>query len=594
MSDRQLSQGTSNTKRRRVTRACDFCHRRSIGCRPSDSSRTCQNCKDFGHQCTYHREPRRRGVQPRASSRMSSSNAINTERNQQAIDSRNDSWRAPRVASQAVIVDLIDVYFEIVYPIFPIFHQPSFTRRISRAEYMHDRALFIVVMAMCALVSRRIRDGAVSNPQWDLLSLQAVDTSTFMAHATAELASQKPASDLNTLRAHAILAITSIQTGNIKDMHFHLGLYHTLVAMDMLHDESNWPKGINAIEREERRRLFWSIYTLDIYTSVVWGGIVRCHERQSRVAYPMEIDDESLTDETADQKILVREVFSPTALRRHDNTGISVDCWVSGWNFVTDLYRVLEHALARFHRSRNKANYAGQGSLPNNIFLDESCMIPEASVADLVLQLYLDLPSCYKETPDMSFHNTRRDRIAFQAANITATLQLVRIVLLATSRGTVAARCQIAREVLDSFASIPVTYLLAISTPLLHHLGGIGSILGSVLDEPCTGSEYRLVQSIMLSMAELLENLQPIQQGSGASQSLREKASQITALIQSHGHLREADSSANEQQSGDSVWPAGTQGKGQFDTTREDPLAQVQLDLLNPLAWNFDFGQYWN
>lgn len=110
-------------------------------------------------------------------------------------------------------------------------------------------------MAMCALVSRRVRDGAVSNPQWDLPSLQAVDTSTFMAHATAELASQKPVSDLNTLRAHAILAITSIQTGNIKDMHFHLGLYHTLVAMDMLHDESNWPKGINAIEREERRRL---------------------------------------------------------------------------------------------------------------------------------------------------------------------------------------------------------------------------------------------------------------------------------------------------------------------------------------------------
>lgn len=339
---------------------------------------------------------------------------------------------------------------------------------------------------------------------------------------------------------------------------------------------------------------FWSIYTLDIYTSVVWGGIVRCRERQSRVAYPMEIDDESLTDDTADQQILVREVFSPTTLRRHDNAGVSADCWVSGWNFVTDLYRVLEHALARFHRSRNKANYARKGSLPNNIFLDESSMIPEASVADSVLQLYVELPSCYKETPDMSFHNTRRDRIAFQAANITATVQLVRIVLLATSRGSVAARCQIAREVLDSFASIPVTYLLAISTPLLHHLGGIGSILGSVLDEPCTESEYRLVQSIMLSMAELLENLEPIQQSSGTSQSLREKASQITALLQSRAHLRETDSGANEQQSGDSLWQVGTHGQGQFETSREDPSAQVQLDLLNTLAWNFDFGQYWN
>ena len=175
----------------------------------------------------------------------------------------NNAWTAPKVASQAVIVDLIDVYFEIVYPIFPFFHQPSFTRSISRAEYNHDKSLFAVVMAVCALVSRRVKDGAVSSPQWDLLSLQTVDTGTFSTHAKAQLIGQETDSDLNTLRAHAILAIASIQNGNIKDMHFHLGLYHTLVAMDMLHDESNWPKGIGAIEREERRRLV-SITGLDL------------------------------------------------------------------------------------------------------------------------------------------------------------------------------------------------------------------------------------------------------------------------------------------------------------------------------------------
>lgn len=291
MNARQASPKASNTKRRRVTQACDFCHRRSIRCRPTDARDTCQNCKDFEQECTYHRQPRRRGVQPRevavhdatggsaVNPASSSSDAIHVDspayassRSPQSItrltiperekiqtSSRNDHWAAPKVASQAIIVDLIDVYFEIVYPIFPFFHKPSFTRRVSRAEYTHDRALFAVVMAMCALVSRRVTDGAVSNPQWDLSSLQAVDVSTFITHAKDGLAGHEAKAEFNALRAHAILAVASIQNGNIKDMHFHLGLYHMLVSMDMLHDESNWPKDITVIEREERRRLVCKI-----------------------------------------------------------------------------------------------------------------------------------------------------------------------------------------------------------------------------------------------------------------------------------------------------------------------------------------------
>lgn len=285
MNAKQLSPKASETKRRRVTQACDFCHRRSIRCRPSDSRSACRNCKDFQQECTYHRQPRRRGVQPRAApdtAGSSTSNVVDTssypihvdsqvysprrshlktqrrtlpERESAQASSRKDHWTAPTVASQAIIVDLIDVYFEIVYPIFPFFHKPSFTRRISRAEYTHDRALFSVVMAMCALVSRRVTDGAVSNPRWDLSSLQAVDMKKFIAQAKFGLAGYEMTAEFNVLRAHAILAIASIQNSSIKDMHFHLGLYHTLVSMDMLHDESNWPKNISVIEEEERRRL---------------------------------------------------------------------------------------------------------------------------------------------------------------------------------------------------------------------------------------------------------------------------------------------------------------------------------------------------
>lgn len=290
---------SSKPKQRRVTQACDYCHQRSIRCRPSGDGVSCANCRDFDQACTYHRKPRRRGVQPRSSTASSSGpgggggprgglagaddatprptsgptppsttpNSVGSAGGPRPVSvpyrganaafgrPQHDVWEAPVIASQAVIVDLVELYFELVYPIFPFFHQPSFTRRISRADYLTSRTLFANTMAVCALVSSRIRDGSVTNPRWDLDSLRDPSPDVFYAEAKRQLIDISPDSSLNVLRAHAILAITAIQNSRIRDMHQHLGTYHTLVAMDALHDESNWPAGIGVIEKEERRRL---------------------------------------------------------------------------------------------------------------------------------------------------------------------------------------------------------------------------------------------------------------------------------------------------------------------------------------------------
>ena len=60
---------------------------------------------------------------------------------------------------------------------------------------------------------------------------------------------------LDWMRTCAVLALVGIQLGNIQMMHHYLGRYHTLVAMNGLHDENNWPKNIDMVEVEERRRL---------------------------------------------------------------------------------------------------------------------------------------------------------------------------------------------------------------------------------------------------------------------------------------------------------------------------------------------------
>jgi hypothetical protein len=429
------------------------------------------------------------------------------------------------VATQARIMDLVELYFEIVYPIFPFFHRPSFLRRTSRAEYTADTSLFGVTMAVCALVAGRVRDGAVSNPRWDTAELSKTPPQVFYERARDELRRDPMRSDLNALRAHAVLALASIQFGFVREMHYHIGQYHTLVAMDNLHDEAEWPQGMGIIEREERRRLFWSIYTLDIYTSIVWGGVVRSREQQFKVSYPIEVDDDYISD------------TMPEPAPQTSPTGSN---WLYGWNFTTDLYRILEHALARFRES--KSGSGRQTSFLHDIFFRDRAenSITVASVREYVMQMYLALPDCFRQIPrDITF-DPHKDLFGFQAANITATVQLLRMVLFSVEEGSVSLndRCQIASEVIDAFWSIPDAYQQAISAPLLHHLGGIGFILGGsalTLSEQSGLEEgewlYNRLRSVLLDLARLLSRLEGLLTSADVSDRLEKQVARIDERI---------------------------------------------------------------
>ena len=113
-------------------------------------------------------------------------------------------------------------------------------------------------MAVCALVSARVRDQAVFNPSHDVQELSEIPSETFYLaaiNASADFQDPNQCQSLESLRCFALLALSAIQYGKIREMQLYLGKYHTLVAMDGLHDESNWPKDIGIVETEERRRL---------------------------------------------------------------------------------------------------------------------------------------------------------------------------------------------------------------------------------------------------------------------------------------------------------------------------------------------------
>jgi hypothetical protein len=143
---------------------------------------------------------------------------------------------------------------------FPIFHRPTFLRKVSRGEFNADRFLFSAVMAVCALASARARDGSVYSARWNVAQLRDPPSEIFYEAAKDSIPvnntlSNITARDHNCMRACAILAITNIQFGQMRLFHQNLARYHAIVAMDGLHDEANWPKDIGTVEIEERRRL---------------------------------------------------------------------------------------------------------------------------------------------------------------------------------------------------------------------------------------------------------------------------------------------------------------------------------------------------
>lgn len=135
----------------------------------------------------------------------------------------------------------------------------------------------------------------------------------------------------------------------------------------------------------------------------------------------------------------------------------------------------------------------------------------QSVILEKVFLMYANLPDRFKET--RSVGDAKEDRYNFQVANIAATLQvssmartircsfltgkLARMVLFTAQDATVEQKCATAQELLHGFSKVPIFYLRAISSPLLHHLAGIGAILGSVMECSLSETSYLQVRAVL-------------------------------------------------------------------------------------------------
>jgi hypothetical protein len=230
------------------------------------------------------------------------------------------------------------------------------------------------------------------------------------------------------------------------------------------------------------------MYTLEVYSSIIWSSLIRSRESISYVSYPSEIIDESISEAGYQLPNSLGPSFPSEPIK-------DTSCWLHGWNFITDLYRVLEHAMGnlQYRTLQHAAMFS-----PADLFFGATTN-NYSVVLSKVLELHACLPARFKDLnlSELSISTPDENRFPFQAANITGTVQLVRMVLLTGTKATADEKCTIAMDLVEQFSQIPSLLLRAISSPLAHQLAGIGAMLGSVIESPLSLEAYMRVREVL-------------------------------------------------------------------------------------------------
>jgi len=433
-------------------------------------------------------------------------------------------------------------------------------------------------MALCALTSARVRDSAIYSFRWRNTALRQPLAETFFEAAENAMPAHALSSQAGSFeysRACFLLAMTSMQFGQPDTTNYWLGTEYSLHAAAGFHDERNWPKSLEPIEIEERRRLFWTTYCLDVFNSIIGGSVIRNREAFSNVGYPAELMDETLLHSRGYNTAGQEEVVN----------------WMMGFNFVTDLYRLLEHA-----RDHIQARRAPPGRTP---FARNPFVAAEPShlaILEMIMSAYMTLPGCLRNIHQPT-NNLCEDIYSFQAANIAATLQLVRMVLFTAERSTVEQKCEVAREITRAFANVPNAYLRGMSAPLLHHLAGIGSILGSAFEERLSQQSYTMLRISLLGLANFLANLEvDFCCPAGTADKLRAQVSRIdehTINQRRESASRHGSATARRHDSAEtshtlSDRTAGLSGSMQFSD--ESLHFCFPPDLLKEWSWKYNLA----
>ncbi|KAF2199463.1 C6 transcription factor FacB [Delitschia confertaspora ATCC 74209] len=194
------------------------------------------------------------------------------------------SWKAP---PRLVSDQMINIFFQEWAPLFPILHRPTFLSLyedyVMGPDTMSDKksiAQLNLVFGIAALSS---------DPR------EGQDIESFEAQWQSAMESFLMDNDLATLQCLVLAQIYSLMKADYARLLKYKGLAVSLAQRLGLH-QSQKRFALNPLRSETRKKVFWSLYTVDCLSAAHLGLPKLLKEEDIHCEYPADADDEYVTE----------------------------------------------------------------------------------------------------------------------------------------------------------------------------------------------------------------------------------------------------------------------------------------------------------
>jgi len=194
------------------------------------------------------------------------------------------SWlQTQPLITRAVVDSMVDAYFALYHPTFPILHQPSFRQEYLKLNSRPGGSTFHIVVNLVATLGAFVSSSGTDDTHATLFNA---------VKANLTIGSLETGS-LSLVQAFA-MAATYLQKRNRPNSGYNYGGIALRMATSLgLHKEFHgWQA--TPFKKEVRRRVWWSLCVLDVGATVTYGRPLNWPLVGVETAFPLNIHEKDL------------------------------------------------------------------------------------------------------------------------------------------------------------------------------------------------------------------------------------------------------------------------------------------------------------
>ncbi|ORY28818.1 hypothetical protein BCR39DRAFT_534017 [Naematelia encephala] len=333
------------------------------------------------------------------------------------------------VTSWANISHFISLFLQFLYPLLPLVHRPTFAEHLATRRDLRDTDFRALLLSIVAYVISQLPTSRLVNDQFNIEGLKQLQR---RCHRTCKSLQRTYYGPTNLTQICTIIFDTfyllSIGLGHTAGARLGQAI-QLAFSMGMHSDAKTTALGLDAIEIQLRRRVFWQLYASD-KTRAIPGSPMLINDFQGVCSLPEPTDDDFITS----QGMFPQPPSRPSV--------------IAGFVCLSRVFRILSESF--FHHRCILSNYP---SVSTEWTVDAE---------DRLHKILREMPLAIQDPGVVSVEGTR-NAFAMQRANILITAAIckfalydLRAALNVDDDELAKERENIAREIHSLLMNIPV------------------------------------------------------------------------------------------------------------------------------------------